>query len=282
MKNVPGEEKLISSLKQIVEVEYPSGVKLQSIENTKNYITASVLSFCKSFTDWVEINRHICGITETKKYPENISKSDLFDFVINELDNQSITLYKNTEVLLKQFGLGNSWRFPIMISVLTNLLVPPLYDPIEIHFPENTLRAYEKNHYGMEVAVENAKTRLEIWSNQIEFPSLIITEPITRKELVKRINSPSIREKIDAMLSIEGDLGHIKKLGIKEKTLLWGQCAYLLKIDGMKSWSKISDKLQRIKDNIVLNVDISVPTQEEIRKAYIGFVKASTKLAENK
>lgn len=282
MKNVPGEEKLITSPKQIVDVEYPSDIKLQSTENIKNYIVASVLSFCNSFTDWLVENRHICGITEIIKYPKNVSESDLFDFSIDELGDQSITLLKNTENLLKQFGLNGKWRFPIMIAVLTNCLVPPLYDPVEIHFPETTLRAYETNHYGVKVAIKNAKTRLETWSNQIEFPSLIITEPINRKELIKQINRPGIREKIDAMLSIERDIGHIKKVGIKEEALLWGQCTYLLKIDGIKSWSKISDELQKIKDIVAPDSNLTVPTQDEVRKAYVSFVNSSAKLTENK
>ena len=237
-----------------------------------NYQVAELLSWLKSFYKQIFAVRLKINVKELLKYPENDSVKDILKKTIFAIpyDFQQILEEESTKIV-EHYRLTENWRIPFEIVILTHRLpVPPFLEGISIHLPEYFYNK-PKNLLELPSAFESAYRQGAV----MKYPALYFTRKVSANELVKWLKNPKNRKLFE---NIQYKLPRQKEIDRDQKTIFWGQVAWILKQDGINSWAKMTKAIEKLLENNQDNLYQIAPEPVEIQKYYERFVESLHKI----
>lgn len=235
-----------------------------------NYSFAELLSWSKSFY-------------KSLQYPQNPTVENVVNLLFsNAITREKREIVKNCAKELKEkYALPENWEFSFEIAALTNVLLVPPSELIRIHLPRYF---YPSQRNRNDSALGLAGRIVGEWKI-LEYPAIYFTRQVTIDELKHWINKNK-----SLIRAIQYKLPKEKKLKRERKTLFWGQVAWILKLDGIHSWSKMVKMIERLIDNnrkeSITQADSEhfediAPEPQELEKYYNRFVASITVIQPN-
>lgn len=287
--NIPKGDLIFENFNNRLKIGLSPEIKERGFEfDNSDTILAELFSWSKSFNQDLVNARKLVSLNKITPYPENSTFDQLIEIVVTSFDNDINTkLKKESQKILEKYALTENWLFYIEVAILTNkLLVPPRQQPIMLHFPptkEDLVKEDEhpNNLRGLSSILNSpALKRVRESQNLYLHPSIYLTRKVTKNELMSFLSSSQNWRFIEAMQS---NLPKKKVLRRERKTIFWGQIAWFMKRDGIHSWSKLANEIEKIVERSLKSrpngikfdpiTDIT-PEPVELEKYYNRFIQS--------
>lgn len=240
-----------------------------------NFRFAELLTSLESFNEALSDVRRLIELHELLSYPRNPNIESVADLFFHKpiTDKRRAVLRDWAKELRVKYNLPKSWDVPFQIAAITNVLPAPPKDSIGLHLPENFLPDVTR------VSNDTSNTKVNI-GRVLEYPAIYFTRQVSIDELKLWINDNK-----DLIRAIQQRLPENKKVRREPKTLLWGHIAWICRKGGIKSWTRISEKLQtwlNSKYEECEEIDDYLgeyaPSPGEIKKYHDRYVESLSKL----
>ncbi|GEM_PF-4061391 len=272
IKKIVGEERIIVNMEERVKIDLFPKYKNKIDQNNK--LLAHLLSWLKSFNKELQDIRNSIPV-ERIKYTRSFLSHEYLDY-ITKLDTKKVEdLEQAVERLRHRLKLTYIWSFSLKIAVLTHTLLIPERESVELYIPyssnDATAGKYPYPDY----------ITLKKLLRQSQYPAIIIPFGTTLDDLNKWIQNNTVQ--INKVLS---SMPSKKIVRMNEKTLLWGQIAWILKQDGIHSYTKMVKEIDKLEEKKLFVKDneedakekYQTPTADDLEKHCKRFIQYSSQL----
>jgi hypothetical protein len=158
------------------------------------------------------------------------------------------------------------------------ILVPPKTIPIQVHIPDYEPIKEEELKTLSSILSSPSITRARKLMRITSYPSIYFTQKVTIDELKKWIDKNKKLVRI-----IQNRLPVRRIIKRNDKTLFWGQIAWIYKQDGINSWSSMVKKIELMiesykKEGLIPEESEAfsdvAPEPVDLAKYYYRFVKS--------
>jgi hypothetical protein len=242
-----------------VDIKLSPEIKSINDYEESDYLLADLLSWLKSFHNSLFEIRKELKLQSIFKYPKKPTIKNLVGLIFKLDASKRKILESRTRDLLEKYHLTENWEFPIEIAILTHtLLVPPKETGVHLYLPlyfypklqENLEKMKIKKTSPIDGLRRELKRLLKYKSDfakyrqmmeVVKYPAIYFTRQVSIDELKKWIdkNRSFIR-------AIQYKLPKRKIIKRTQKALFWGQVAWILKKDGIHSWTKMVEKIEEL------------------------------------
>ncbi|MFC1790172.1 hypothetical protein ACFLZP_01660 [Patescibacteria group bacterium] len=237
----------------------PQGSAFNDIKFYSEYVLGEVLSDSRKFNLEIRKAREGNKLKQLIKLSEKIRPEELMNFAIDNLESRE-KLDVHAENILDEFGLGENWKIPIIIAILTDVLPIPI--------PDNGIHFYE------------GSGTPEFWKIRkvTKYPAIYFTRKISPKAIRKWLKqTPKIFEQYIDKLPPRQRVFHIK-----EENIWLGRLAWILKEDGL-GWTKmvkVMDSYFDKQENEDFRSLWHSFDSDDMKKAYNSYKKAFSRIGQ--
>jgi len=255
--------------------------------DAKDIQLAHLFIWLESFNNDIQSIRKKHGISVIQ-YPHEATVDQLVELFVKEIDYEKYHAYSNDfHKMLVKYRLTENWFLSLNIAVLTHTLLVPAKLHICVHIPEKeisiqTIKKEAKSKNLKDLAKGFAESvfndpeikRMQFLKDLGKYPSIYFTYNTSPDELIKWINK---NRRLIRYIQRDLPKKHMIKRLREEKTLFWGQMAWILKQDNVASWSEMTDILDKMIERSADNGDNSpfneafAPSGIELEKYYTRF-----------
>jgi len=258
---------------------------------TREALVCKLLSNLKSFHDFMNEIRTKLEMKELIAYKTVITIEELVKFE-NLTEDQRKILDAEAEKILKRYKLGENFRMSIKAVILTHHLpIPYTSTPINLHFPTKpseksvessnpkNLRDLTKG-FGDKLREGIITDDLFIKAEVLKYPAIYFTSRTSSTNLITWIRThKEAIDYINSLLPQETSVGS----KIDERTEKIGAVAVILWQDGIKSWSKMAEKIDewdKIPKDTYSNFfgEKGLPTAEDLRLGFESYMETLNRL----
>lgn len=248
---------LSSERKNVIRIELSPEIVDYDLD-PHDSLMASLLAWADSFYGLISNYRSILGLDEnTLPFPGAPTYKNLIELVYSLGPDNACLLTTHAEELMAKFRLNKEWELSMKVVILTNVLMVP---------PRNECISFYEPSAGQDYS--------------LPYPAIYFTAQITIDDLKKWLDNKSNKGYFRYTIKHHFPM---KKASIKidDKTLIWGQIASLLKLNGIHSWTRMSQVIIKLGHNsIIYYPSDDLPTPNELRTYYYRFVAAVSKVSQ--
>lgn len=255
-----------------VNVDFFPVVKIEGDYNETDILLAHLLSWLNSFYESLFAVRKEIGLEIPLSYPTQPTIEKVADLILTlKRDKRKVLEFKAKE-LTQKYHLGTNWIIPMQITVLSHtLLIPHKEAAIKVYIPDYA-SPLERRFKGLR-SIPNGTVIIR--DKLMKYPAIYFTRQVSPNEIKKWIDNNVVTIK-----NAQRGLPTKKDLRRNVRTLFWGQMAWMLKRDGIKSWAKMQKAIDNMDNKnpfISENVDekiFRIPTANELQKYYNYFIES--------
>lgn len=232
------------NLSDIPEVKLSPEIKSNKDYDKYDFLMGYLLTTLDSFTSDIKNIRSDLEIKKILRYPRKNNLQELYDLLFS-LGVYKYKLSNSSAIrICKKYKLQANWKLPILSVIYTNtLLIPKRLDSIYLNIGS------EKKYPSIEFTAKTSTNELKKWIGKNKY--LI--------ELAQK------------------DLPVKRKPKVDPTTLVWGHIVWIIRKSGVKSWTKISEKIDRKfreSENEVFEIygKTEAPIPSELQKYYTRFL----------
>lgn len=272
---------IISDLENRPSVEFYPDITTRLQYDNLEYSLAELLTWLRSFNDLLHIARDELQLIKLIHLPKPLTLRVLVSDILLSIPDKKQKLLKNLgqEILIK-YKLGDYWATSIEVCILTNVLLAPIKDSIYFHIPENLYPIKEKVNIktggqGLLKTLSDIDyeelSRINFLGHEVrmKYPAIILTRYTSPTELKKWIT-----DNAKLLRHIQKHLGQSPTIKIDKRTAFWGKTAWILKEEGINSWTKMVNEIDSWDDKKPIINDeeiLPIPTPNELEKCFTSF-----------
>lgn|GEM_PF-3430426 len=244
-----------------------------------DFILAGLLTWHRQFNKRILEIRQQVGITVPVEYPKNPSSIQIIKLLSGFGSDIAHTILDESKKIAVDFRLTEEWELSIVTAIVHNvILVPPKTIPIQVHIPDYEPIKEEELKTLSSILSSPSITRARKLMRITSYPSIYFTQKVTIDELKKWIDKNKKLVRI-----IQNRLPVRRIIKRNDKTLFWGQIAWIYKQDGINSWSSMVKKIELMiesykKEGLIPEESEAfsdvAPEPVDLAKYYYRFVKS--------
>ena len=264
---------VIDDIEGKIDVAFSPEIDAYRRHSNSDYLLAQLLSWSRYFNQDIKEIRDSIGLREALKYPEKPSVESLVALLYKSIPQGKFQEFRDkAKIIRKKYKLLENWETSIQTAVVANVILVPPDELIWVHFATEDKVKDEK-----EKEVKTLSTLSSIYEDPVfrntqeairisKYPSIYFTHKVTINELKDWINKNKyivrmLLEKLPKKTIIKRD----------KMTIFWGQVVWILKLDHMHSWTKMSKQIERFVEN---DPSLEAPEPTELEKYYNRFIKS--------
>jgi len=301
-KKIPEENDVLvfEKFEERVDVKLSPEIKSINDYEQSDYLLADLLSWLKSFYESLFEIRKELKLQTPLKYPNRPTIKKLVRLTLNLDSPKRELLETRAQDLLQKYHLTENWEFSMEMAILTHaLLVPPKETGIYLYLPLSFYPKIQRNI--QKIKIKNATSLNELkkkltqllkyqsdfakyrqMMEVVKYPAIYLTRQTSIDELKKWIN-----ENKEIIRVIQKRLPKQKIIKRTQKAVFWGQVAWILKQEGIRSWAKMTEKIEELiqknrKNNTIdgenKHFADEIPEPWELSKYYSRFIESLSSL----